>query len=1087
MRVETAWRTTAAKLRFCLFSILGLLALTGLSAATFNQADAAQAAGGTPGLVAAYGFDGGSGSTLADDSGNGNTGTIQGAAWVAGKSGSALSFNGSSNWVTVADSASLDLTSAMTLEAWVKPSALGTSWRTAVVKEAAGTLAYGLYAHDGGPGPSAHAIVTSDMYATTSSTLPVGAWTHLAATYDGSRLTVWINGTVAGSVALSGNVVQSSAPLRIGGNSIWSEWFSGSIDDVRVYNRALAQSEIKADMTNPVKRPSDTTPPSTPTGLTVSNVSQTGASLGWAASSDDVGVTGYDVSVNGTTVTRTTSTNYAVGGLNCGTSYTLGVTAVDAAGNSSSRATTTATTAACPPQAPGPVASYGFDAGSGSTLRDDSGHSNAGTITNAAWASNGKFGGALSFNGTNSLVTVADSPSLDLTSAMTVEGWVNPTTLGVDWRTVVVKEQPTQLAYALYAHEGGPGPGGHAYVGSDTSAGTSSTIPTGAWTYLATTYDGSTITLYVNGSKVATRSATGPMATSASPLRIGGNSIWGEWFSGLIDQVRVYNRSLTPAEIQTDMTTPIAAPSGGGGSPDTAAPSTPGTPVTGSTTATSVGLSWGASSDNVGVTGYDVYVNGTKAGTTTGTSYTASSLTCSTSYTLGVVAFDAAGNRSAQATTTATTATCTTPPPSGGTVANLWVDPSGGSCSRAATAGAYSDAAACGSLGAAFQAAQNGDSVLIKGGTYGSQRIDNRAGAAAPGVTLASASGESVTFGSLDICGADYMTLKGPMKLKSISTYNCYSSLATNDTIDGVNVDWGYDASQTDGSIVGLYGNVANFTMRNSTIQHGYNVKGFYMSSWSGGSSPYYYPTNITLEYSTIHSWNAANGIHTECVFANKVQGLTLRGDQFYDCLSTGDGIIGNAGTEPNNPRDYLFENNVFEASWNNPPCACGMHGVSFDGDAASLRGVNVFRYNLFETSMFSGSGSPAAGSTVDFYGNIGAAPSCVQMSRSAYNIWTNRTCGSTDRQNSSVLAAGNFVSFPPRPSSVSMPVDLAPGNWHYTSASVPMVDTGDPDSTCSAAGQIGGGSSPCWPARDKDSVARPLGGRPDAGPYEYR
>jgi len=47
------------------------------------------------------------------------------------------------------------------------------------------------------------------------------------------------------------------------------------------------------------------------------------------------------------------------------------------------------------------------------------------------------------------------------------------------------------------------------------------------------------------------------MVTSTNPLRIGGNSIWGEFFAGLIDEVRVYNRVLTAAEIQADMNTPI--------------------------------------------------------------------------------------------------------------------------------------------------------------------------------------------------------------------------------------------------------------------------------------------------------------------------------------------------------------------------------------------------------------------------------------------------------------------------------------------------------------------------------------------------
>jgi hypothetical protein len=66
--------------------------------------------------------------------------------------------------------------------------------------------------------------------------------------------------------------------------------------------------------------------------------------------------------------------------------------------------------------------------------------------------------------------------------------------------------------------------------------------------------------LWVNGTQVATRAVTGSMANSTGPLRIGGNNLWGEWFSGLIDEVRIYNRALTQAELQTDMNTPVVAP-----------------------------------------------------------------------------------------------------------------------------------------------------------------------------------------------------------------------------------------------------------------------------------------------------------------------------------------------------------------------------------------------------------------------------------------------------------------------------------------------------------------------------------------------
>ena len=89
-------------------------------------------------------------------------------------------------------------------------------------------------------------------------------------------------------------------------------------------------------------------------------------------------------------------------------------------------------------------------------------------------------------------------------------------------------------------------------------------LPAGTWSHLAATYDGSQLRLYVNGTQVAQTAASGSIATSTAPLRIGGNAVWGEWFSGWIDEVRVYGRALSAAEIQDDMNTSVV--------PDTTAP-----------------------------------------------------------------------------------------------------------------------------------------------------------------------------------------------------------------------------------------------------------------------------------------------------------------------------------------------------------------------------------------------------------------------------------------------------------------------------------------------------------------------------------
>jgi hypothetical protein len=215
------------------------------------------------GLVAAYSFDAGSGSTVADSSGNNNTGTISGATWTTlGWFGNALSFDGVNDWVTVNDAPSLDLTTGMTLEAWVYPTA-GGGWRTAVMKEQSGHLAYALDASSSTNQPRGEVFTTSDFGAVGPAALPLNTWTHLATTYDGATLRLYVNSALVSSTAVSGTIVTSGQPLRIGGNAVWGEYFQGRIDEVRIYNRALSQAEIESDMNTSVSGAPDAPPDTT--------------------------------------------------------------------------------------------------------------------------------------------------------------------------------------------------------------------------------------------------------------------------------------------------------------------------------------------------------------------------------------------------------------------------------------------------------------------------------------------------------------------------------------------------------------------------------------------------------------------------------------------------------------------------------------------------------------------------------------------------------------------------------------------------------------------------------------------------------
>ena len=135
---------------------------------------------------------------------------------------------------------------------------------------------------------------------------------------------------------------------------------------------------------------------------------------------------------------------------------------------------------------------------------------------------------------------------------MTLEAWINPSALTGVWRDVIYKGNDN---YYLEAEStsGKPATGGT--FGAPLFGTATPALNT--WTHLAGTYDGATLRFYVNGVQVSSRAQTGAIAVSTNPLQIGGDSIYGQYFIGKIDEIRVYNRALSVTEIQSDMNTPI--------------------------------------------------------------------------------------------------------------------------------------------------------------------------------------------------------------------------------------------------------------------------------------------------------------------------------------------------------------------------------------------------------------------------------------------------------------------------------------------------------------------------------------------------
>ncbi len=292
-----------------------------------------------------------------------------------------------------------------------------------------------------------------------------------------------------------------------------------------------------------------------------------------------------------------------------------------------------------PTQVPGLVAAYSFDEGTGTMLRDSSGNGNNGTIHGATWTAFGQYGSALIFDGASSVVTINDSVSLHLTNGVTLEAWVNPSSVTSSWQDLVYKGNDNYFLEATSTTGGAPA-GGGIFGGADVAAfGPNLTVNT--WTHEAMTYDGATLRLYVNGVQVSSLAQTGNIQVSTNPLQIGGDNIFGQFFQGSIDEVRVYHLPLTAAQIQADMNTPV-------GNIPTAPGNLTATPLL---SGTQVILNWTASTGNLGLSGYLVERQGpgstnfVQIGTTTGTSYSDAGLTANTNYHYRVRATDGAGDR----------------------------------------------------------------------------------------------------------------------------------------------------------------------------------------------------------------------------------------------------------------------------------------------------------------------------------------------------------------------------------------------------------------------------------------------------------
>ena len=429
----------------------------------------------------------------------------------------------------------------------------------------------------------------------------------------------------------------SQASFAVDGLSCGQSELLG-IDTVDASGNRSSQATVMVFASDCPSSPVDTSPPSMPANLSVAASTATSLSLGWTASTDNVGVTSYRISGSGIAPSSTSTTGSTVVGLACGTTYAISVVAVDGAGNTSAPAWINASSAACPVvrDTQPPTVPMNVKVASASL-----------TQIGLAWSASadnvGVAGYRVSRNGNALVVTTS--------LAASVTGLACGTAYSLDVQAFDVagnSSEPIVVAAATTACPDSQAPTIPTNVVVASKTATSITL---SWTRSNDNVGVAGYGIYRGGTKLFMTTET---TAVLSGLTCGTNHTLG------IDATDAAGNASTPALVMVATTS----------CPDTEPPTAPTNLIVTSPAATSLTLSWGQATDNTGVVGYDVFQGGAKVAAVTSTASGQTGLSCGTTYVFAVAARDQAGNSSPQASVSATTSACSAPaaPCSGVTV-----------------------------------------------------------------------------------------------------------------------------------------------------------------------------------------------------------------------------------------------------------------------------------------------------------------------------------------------------------------------------------------------------------------------------------
>lgn len=692
----------------------------------------------------------------------------------------------------------------------------------------------------------------------------------------------------------------------------------------------------------------DSGAPTAPVGLVQLDRTQTTMSVRWSPSIDDVGVASYVVFRDGTRVAETPDVTYGMAGLACGTAYTIGVEAVDDAGNVSPRSSAVMSTASCAGTPPG-----------GDTQPPS-------TPTGLAVESVSA-----------SVVTISWSPSFDDAGVMGYDVFRD----GI--RTHVVSStrysfvalscgRSYSVAVAAYDAAGNRSESATITVGTSPCADASAPSAPAGLALLARTSTSVSLSWAASSDDVG---VVGYGAYRDGEL-LGSTVQTTYTFAGLAcNTSRTFGIDAYDAAGNRSARANVVVQTAACG--DVQAPSSPAQLAITATSATGFTLSWAASSDDVGVPGYDVFANGAKVATVTGTSAVLGNLACGTSYQLGVEAFDSSGNRSARASVTASTAACSSAPPappSGGTV---FVAPNGSdSASCAATA-------PCASFARAYQVAESGETVEIAGGSYPVQTLprDESKDASRP-IVFKPAPGASVTLAGFDSGNAKQpgFGARG-FELRDLAiTDTVYLRWGVEDVVLR-NIDAGRFVLTSVRRVEILGGDFGPMVDQTNHIQ-------------SCGEPGCFASEDVLIEGAYFHDFTISYADkHSECLMLWPGRRVTIRNSIFRNC--TDYDVFVKPGF------DLTFENNFFDEPMPgdtptvqcNPTCPRGGPALAFSAGS----GMTV-RYNSFGGAIRL---DPEVSGPNVFKGNAGRNSTCWSNATFSFNVWSGTQCSASDRSDS--------------------------------------------------------------------------------------